>query len=301
MKFAVALLIAGLALAVGPGSARADDNADQQRFERWIHEGLLDPDAPTEQRKATVGEMDALTKDDSDPNVLYLLRSLYWQDPARSSTPVAQDIDRARELLSRAALRGRVLAMAKLSTLELRAGNRFEANVWAQLYYHYAEQDSRVEKGSRGNFAASILHNALSGFSESRVEELNRRVEAMLVQYDTQIRAGMAKSAASNARVQSFNPRLGNGKLMNPEKAKGRRLASGVAEYAIELGADGTVSEIWPLDAWPDPRLARALHKLVSGYRVDAEGSRSPAGTVQLLPMFFVDGRYSIRDQPAAE
>ncbi|MFZ1620883.1 hypothetical protein [Dokdonella sp.] len=125
----VPVIIAVAALLL-PGMAGAEDAAAMReaRLARWMHAGLLDPEAPIEQRRAIVGELEAIAKDDSERNVLYLLGSLYRQNPADSSSPVAQDLDRARELLSRAALHGHLLAMAKLSTIELQPGNHFEAN-----------------------------------------------------------------------------------------------------------------------------------------------------------------------------
>jgi hypothetical protein len=289
-----AVVIVGLLLA---GSGHAEDAAtmEEARFASWMHAGLLDPDTPIEQRRAIVDELETIAKDDSDPDVLYLLGSLYRQDPAQSSTPVEQDIDRARELLSRAALHGNVLAMAKLSTLELQAKNRFEANVWAQLYYHYASEDSHFDVSSQGKFAASILHNALEGFAKSDLDELDRRVGAILDQYDKQIREGRSKPRAPASRTPPRNPRLGNGWFPSTKKSKGRAFESGVAEYAIELGANGKVSNIWSVDAWPDPRLAKALRRQTSSFRVDADASGSLKGRVQMLPMFFIDGRYSMR------
>ena len=169
-KFVVRIVpvIIAVAALLLPGMAGAEDAAAMReaRLARWMHAGLLDPEAPIEQRRAIVGELEAIAKDDSERNVLYLLGSLYRQNPADSSSPVAQDLDRARELLSRAALHGHLLAMAKLSTIELQAGNHFEANTWAQLYGHYVLDPGGDEIAAHGNFAAMVLSKAIEKFPE---------------------------------------------------------------------------------------------------------------------------------------
>ncbi|MEO7936831.1 MAG: hypothetical protein ABIR27_11285, partial [Dokdonella sp.] len=289
------LLVAG----VGHAESVTDANAaaDARRFERWIHAGLLDPDAPMEQRKAIVAELEALAKDDSDPGLLYLLGSLYRQDPAHSSSPVAQDLNRARILLSRAALHGKIPAMAKLSTIELQAGFRFEANVWAQLYYHYAKDQAKADPRWTSGFAASILRNALDGFPEQEIKALNASVEAMLTQYDAQIRQGLSKisEAGSNDRFRDARP--GKRVLLNAEDTRGRRLESGMSEYVVEFSADGSVKQLWTIDAWPNPRLARILRQITLGYRISSDVADEAAGMVAIVPVAYSDGRYKIRDE----
>ena len=300
MKEVFPAMIASLGLLfAGLGHAESSADADALRFARWIHGGLLDPDAPIEQRKAIVGELEALAEDDSDPGLLYLLGSLYRQDPAHSSSPVAQDLDRARVLLSRAALHGKIPAMAKLSTIELQAGFRFEANVWAQLYYHYAKDQAKADPRWSSGFAASILRNALDGFPEQEIKPLNASVDAMLTQYDAQIRQGLSKlsEAGSNDRFRDARP--GKRVLLNAEDTRGRRLESGMSEYVVEFAADGSVKQLWTIDAWPNPRLARILRNITLGYRVAPEVANEAAGMLGVVPVAYIDGRYRIRDEAA--
>lgn len=301
MNGRVALFIAILAWLVGAGTARANDAADQQRFAGWIHAGLLDPSAPIDKRREIAAEIEVLTKDDSEPGLLYLLGSLYHQDPARSSSPLPQDIDRARELLSRAALHGKVPAMAKLSTIELQAGNRFEANVWAQLFYHYAKQQAKVDPRWSEGLAASILRNALVGFPKSEMDALNESVGAMIAQYDVQIMQGLGRIAEASAGNRFRDARPGKRMLLNSRDTSGRTYEAGVAEYVIEFASDGTLKQLWSLDAWPNPKLAKVLRNLALGFRIDAKLASEADGVVGILPLEFVDGRYSIRDQPASD
>ncbi len=294
--FLVVVSILSLLLPTLGHSERATD-MNEARFSRWIHAGLLDPDIPTAQRRAIAGELEVVAKDDSDPVVLYLLGSLYRQDPERSISPLAQDLDRARELLSRAALHGIVPAMAKLSTIELQAGNRFDAYVWAQFYYHYANAQAQADPHWTTGFAASILHNALDGFPAADKESADESVGAMVQQYDTQIRQGLAKIAEWRSDDRFRDARPGKRVLMNSEDLSGRRLESGMAEYVIEFAADGSVGKLWTIDAWPNPRLARILRNIALGYRVEPAVAKEAAGRVTMLPLSYEDGRYSVRDE----
>ena len=298
--FPAVIAIVGLLLS---GMARADDAADlrETRFARWMHAGLLDPEAPIEQRRAIVGELEAIAKDDTQPGILYLLGSLYRQDPAHSNSRVEQDLNRARELLSRAALRGKIPAMAKLSTIELQSGNRFEANVWAQLYYHYAKDLATVDPRWTDGFAASILRHAQDGFPKEDIEALSSTVGSMITQYDAQIRLGLKKLVESESGSRFRDARPGTRVLMNPETSKGRNLEAGISEYVLEFAADGSVKQAWAIDAWPNSRLARILHKIALGYRVEPGVAQEASGMLAVLHVILDDRRYKIHDEAAKD
>lgn len=299
MRNVVPALAVLLCLVAGSGLAAGIEAGEDQGFARWIHGGLLDADSPMAERKKLVAELEALAVDDSRPGLLYLLGSLYRQDPAKSTSPLAQDLDRARELLSRAALHGKIPAMAKLSTIELQAGNRFEANVWAQLYFHYAKDQALADPHWTTGFAASILHNALDGFPAADIDAVSESVGAMIDKNDAQIRRGLADLAEAGSVDRFRDARPGKRVLLNAEDTRGHRLESGMAEYVLEFAADGTVSRLWTIDAWPNPRLARILRTIALGYRVDPAVAREAAGKLAIVPLAYQDGRYSIRDQAA--
>lgn len=292
------LLVSFSLLLAGSAHAESTADADAVRFARWIHGGLLDPDAPIEQRKAIVGELEALTKDDSNPGLLYLLGSLYRQDPAHSTLPVAQDLDRARVLLSRAALHGKIPAMAKLSTIELQAGFGMEANVWAQLYYHYAKDQAKTDPRWPSGFAASILRNAIERFPQQDMEALNASVGAMVTKYDAQIRTGIRELSEADSADRFRDARPGKRVLLNSEDTRGHRYESGMAEYVVEFGADGSVKQLWTIDAWPNPQLAKVLRSIAQGYKVPPALAKEATGLIGVLPIAYDDGRNAIRDEP---
>lgn len=293
--FPAVVAIIGLLLA-SSGNAETAAEMKEARFARWIHAGLLDPQAPIEQRRAIVGELETLASDDSDPDVLYLLGSLYRQDPAHSSSPLEQNLDRARELLARAALHGKIIAMAKLSTIELKAGNRFEANVWAQLYFHYEMNEAQSGLLLKEGLTAVILHRALDGFPEQEMDALNTAVGGMIDQYDGQISKGQEALMASAPVNRFTDMKMGEGMRTTGYK-NGRLIESGMSEYVVELGANGRVTQLWVLDAWPDYRLAKDMRKIALSLKVTADNDEKILGRVMILPINYDNLRYKLRGQ----
>lgn len=300
MKNALLLLIFACAAVLGPAVARADMDADEARFANWIQRGLLDESVAIESRRQIANEIEQLTMDDRFPDALYVLGSLYSQDPNHSSTPLPQNLDKARVLLSRAALQGQVKAMAKLSTIELKLGNRFEANVWAQLYYHYSQLSLDPNSDPRPGlgFAASIVRSAQEGFPDSQFAAMEAAVGSMLEKHDGQIKAGVAKQLglAEARRKRGLNPRLGLGSVKNFRAPSGRMIESGVVEFVLEFTAAGKVKRHWCLDAWPNPGLVRIMRNNAKSFRIDTASAEEKAGRIARLDMIFDNRRHRAPD-----
>src|SRR5690348_11223002 len=96
---------------------------------------ILDPQQPlaVRQQRLAALERDAQTADQGE---LYLLGSLYEMGPHASGAPVARDLDKATLYLGNAALRGSLLAMAKMAEIKLATRNYREAMIWAQVFAH---------------------------------------------------------------------------------------------------------------------------------------------------------------------
>jgi hypothetical protein len=90
------------------------------------------------------------------------------------------------------------MAMAKLSMIELKAGNAFDANVWAQIYGHYELDGNGVGSPMSSNFVAMIVLKAFNGLPKDKYEALDAAVGTMFTRYDAQIRKGM-KAMADNS------------------------------------------------------------------------------------------------------
>jgi len=298
----VAAFIALLAVSGFSNRALAAEHDDYLRFEQYVRDGMLDPDAPIERRRAYVAEIEAVALRDKHPHLFYLLGSLYRQGEDSPNSPVAKDIDRAREYLSRAALGGSDLAMAKLSGLELEASNRFEANVWAQLYFHYSKDHWKIDRQIDDSlFAASVIGAAQDGFLESQRGALDEAVTRIIVGYDTVIRDRLQYSADARARNPLQSARGDKCNLMNlqwgPQKAARKRYPFGMAEYYVAFAADGSVHRAWVLDGWPDSRFADMVRPCVMRYRVDPAAAQEAGNRLVLLPIHYSTNRHRIRVQ----
>ncbi|MBN8481916.1 MAG: hypothetical protein J0L88_10055 [Xanthomonadales bacterium] len=279
----VLCLLAAPALATD-AVERPDEGVDMTR--------LLDTDVDVATRRALFAQLERAVASDPAPALLYSLGSLYRRGDDAREPAFVKDTDKARELLSRAALGGALLAMAKMSVLELAAGNRFEANVWAQVYYHYRKDALESSRRGSDSFAASLIANAQKRFDRKRLPELNESVGRMIAQYDAQIRAGIARTARELDESGLLPRPSGRGVL--PE-LKGKTPEAGIAEYYVGFDAGGDVDRVWLLDAWPDASLARVLRPIAKGYRVDGAPGVDLSRKFAVLPIEFSDLRHRIR------
>jgi hypothetical protein len=271
--------------------ATSDEDASSA-ITKLILAGFLDPKVPPEQRRALAVELEEVARRDHDPYLLYFFGSLYRQGSDNPGSPLPKDMDRAREYLSRAALSGNIPAMAKLSTMELQAKNRFEANVWAQLHFYYAKEQAKADPRWSESFAASILRNAQDGFPKGEAKALNASVGAMIERYGVAIREGLGRVTEARAKNPLRDARPGQRTLVSSPSLTDRAPASGMAEYYVTFAADGSVRDLWRLDSWPSSKLAHLLRPIAMGFRVEPVAAFEAGDDVALLPVEFGDRRY---------
>jgi len=228
---------------------------------------ILDPQQPlaVRQQRLAALERDAQTADQGE---LYLLGSLYEMGPHASGAPVARDLDKATLYLGNAALRGSLLAMAKMAEIKLATRNYREAMIWAQVFAHYAMLRPDDERPPEG-YTAELVQRIL--------DRLGREG----------IRAGIG----SQSHAKALRPKPDKRSVTTPD---GRFVArSGFADYLLAFRPDGSVAHAWLLDAVPDPGLGETLRHYVSEMTVPAA---SPDTKGQLryawLPAMFDDHRY---------
>lgn len=254
---------------------------------------LLEPDVELATRKKIFVDIEQHLVDDPRPMNLYVLGSLYRRGDQAKDPAFDKNTDKAREYLSRAALGGHLPAMAKLSVLELEAKNRFEANVWAQLYFHYYQTAPRNDDRYSESFAAAIIAAAQSGFPVSERAALNDSVGMMIGQYDAQIRAGMLASDLSRKSGPIKDGRT-RSRMLHPTQG---RPQSGVAEFYVAFDERGSVRQLWLLDAWPDLAIARTLKPIAMGYSVEVREGVNAQDVTALLPIEYADQRHRVRKQ----
>lgn len=254
---------------------------------------LLEPEVDIGTRRTILAALETAVADDPDPVRLYALGSLYRRGDAAPEPAFGKDLDKAREYLSRAALAGHLQAMAKMSVLEIEAKNRFEANVWAQLYFHYLKDRSPNDREYSDSFAASIIAAAKNGLPDSELPALNDSVGLMVRQYDAKIRAGRERltMATLSSPLREARPRS-----RQLQSTQGRP-QSGVAEFYVAFNAKGEVDRVWLLDAWPDAKLARTLRPIAMGYEVSPLAVAQSAGAIALMPIVYGDQRVRVRAQ----
>ena len=286
--------------ALGTDGSAAPDAAEQLTTE-LIFGGLLDPEAPAQRRAELAASLETRAHERNDPGALYLVGSLYRLGSEASPTsPYPRDPDKAREYLTRAALKGRISAMGKLALLEHEERNRFEANVWAQLQaYYIAERartkDNEVEKATSA--VAGILAVVQEGFPKTDVPKLEERVGTLIRSYDKAIRASFEHTAEQQKRDPLKNARVGDCYVppLQHGLARRQRYAAGGAEYYVSFADDGNAARIWLIDVWPDARMERALRTCAGRSRVDPGEAIAGNGRIAFLPIALVDRRVKIR------
>lgn len=267
--------------------------------------GLLDPKAPLERRRELARQLIDAAERDKDPALFYYVGSLYRQGDVAGIAPFPQDLDRAREYLSRSALGGHIEAMGKLAVVELDAGNRFEANLWAQLYVHYTKANqidppttSGYRKpGGHESLGAALLEQTRDGLAKAELPRLIERANAMIARYGVVIERYQATREQERSRL---SPRLVNeGKpfhlsTLQMRNELGRKAASASAEYFVEFAADGSQRQLWPFDAWPNERIFRVLRPVILGFRAEPE-TASRGSAVVLMPVTYINPLYRLK------
>lgn len=212
-----------------------------------ITDGLLDSATPIEHRRELAKRLIEAADREKTPVLLYYVGSLYRQGDSAGIAPFPQDLDLAREYLTRAALGGFINAMSKLAVVELDSGNQFEANLWAQLYAHYSAIEDPAKPGDRRSWrkpsgheslASALLALTTDGFPESEVPRLIERANAMVARYDAPIHAELARHKAEVEQTRFPKLTRGGPKYVNPlqlQKELGRKAASAQAEYFFEF------------------------------------------------------------------
>lgn len=309
MRIAAALIF--LACLCPPTANAADAGAPEPRerqYAGFVTRGLLDPAAPADRRAELAARLEASALESGDANLFYVVGSLYRLGREVSPTsPYARDLDKAREYLTRAALKGRLRAMGKLALIELDAGNRFEANLWAQLQAHYAIELARVKtlrdgRENRVLAVANVLALAQEGFPKDQVPKLEERIRQIIDSYDAAIRVGAERVLEAESSSPLRNARLDRCELPRGlERKLGRRAnyMAGGAEYYIAFDDDGSASHVWLLDVWPDVRMERGLRTCASRYLVEAAEAVAGRGLLALLPLSIDDPRVKLKSRDA--
>jgi hypothetical protein len=246
---------------------------------------VLDGSVPLAQRQQALSkiEQEAQTGDQHD---LYVLGSLYHMGQNAPGSLVQQDLVKASLYLGNAATRGSVLAMAKMAEIKLATRQYREAMNWAQIYGHYA---LLLPKGDRPHdgYAAELVQRIIDKLGKSAMPEVMRDVNSFIASHDADIRV----HTDGNLAGEVLHPWPKD----KPYTAPNGRIApyGGFADYLIVFNVDGSVANVWLLDAVPNAELGLTLRKYASDMRVaPARASIGRALRYAWMPVMYDDGRY---------
>jgi hypothetical protein len=215
---------------------------------------LLDNTFPLADRQRMLADMETNAAQSNDPHALYMLGSLYHMGRHAPGSPVQENPDKAALYFGNAAIRGSVLAMAKMAELKLAAGQYREAMNWAQIYAHYALMSKR-DSQARDAYAAELVQRVMDHMSDSQMTAIMADVNSFIAAYDTSIKVGIAGEATLNhlhptSVRHHFSPVLDD-----------RLPDSGIADFIVAFKPDGSVANVQLLDAVPRIDVAGMLRE----------------------------------------
>lgn len=282
-----AMILMGAAIPIPVSARRADPPAAAKpaaRIDAWAT--VLDPGAPMAGRKRTLARFEKHAAD-ADQRQLYLLGSLYLMGDHTPGAPVKQDLDKAGLYLSNAAVRGSILAMAKMVEVELAQHKYPAAMIWAQIYAHYVTVLS--DNTHAGNYAAELVHRVIEKLGQSGVADAMPAVDLFVQQHDAQVRAGARNGHADSTAQGASKARP----FLTPAGHFMPR--SGIADFLIAFKPDGSVAYVRVLDSIPDARLGLDLRATAERMKIAPEPGASPgAMRYRWMPAIMDDGRYKV-------
>ncbi|MES2313565.1 MAG: hypothetical protein V4566_14830 [Pseudomonadota bacterium] len=283
--FAVLLILCSNATAAADTQSPAATSSRTALNAAWAQ--VLDEHVPIIERQQALSqiEQEAQTGDQHD---LYLLGSLYYMGRRASGSLVQQDLDKASLYLSNAAMHGSVLGMAKTAEIKFATHQYREAMNWAQIYGHYAlllPKNGRPHDG----YAAELVQRILDKLGRSAIPEIMRDVDSFIALHDAEIRAG----TESKFTGENLHPFPKAKAYVAPDARFAPR--AGFADYLLAFKPDGSVANVFLLDAVPDPALGRTLREYAMEMAIaPAEGSAGNALRYAWMPVTYDDGRYRV-------
>lgn len=288
------LLGAAIALLVTCGSTAAADSTtkpdtsvtsavsmDPALDTAWAR--VLDHDIPLADRQRMLTDLEAKAAQSNDAHALYMLGSLYHMGQHATDSPVQQDLAKASLYLGNAAIRGSILAMAKMAELKLIQGQYREAMNWAQIYAHYALQ-SKTDKQDRQSYAGELIQRIMEHIGDAQMPAIMKDVDSFVAAYDVNIRVGLQEESSLD-QLHPSTPRH------RYKPALDERVPdAGIADFIVAFRPDGSVSDVRVVDAMPRPEMAAMMHEYAASLRVTP-------GTGQALrygwmPVMMDDRRY---------
>lgn len=177
-----------------------------------------------------------------------------------------------------------------MAEVELATHNDQEAMNWAQIYGHYAPLLPKDFRPSEG-YLAGLLARINVHFNSSKLTEIVRDLNVFIANYDTDIRAAQKRAQAAHAFM--------SGKPSNHDvtlAVMNSATSSDFADYLVAFKPNGTVANVWLLDAIPDPRLGNLLRGALVGYTATPDTTDVGADLrYAWIPVVYDDQQYDLK------
>ncbi|HET6553578.1 MAG TPA: hypothetical protein VFG49_08575 [Dyella sp.] len=246
-------IVLGCILAIGMGTnlswhaqaseaTAAPDTIHTVSTAEWA--SLFDPAIDVAERRHA---LDTLERHAGTANgdELYLLGSLYHMGQHAPGSPVDADSAKAAMYFANAAVRGNVLAMAKVAEVKYSAGDYREAMNWAQIYAHYAPTIG-MQGPAAQSYAGELVQRIKDNISEQSMDAIMADVSRFVAANDKAIRAGIAGSGLDEPALHPNSH-----KRHFTTSPNERDPGAGVADFLVAFRRDGTVDHVQLLDSVP--------------------------------------------------
>ena len=263
----IAAILPASTTALAAAAATNQNLADLARF--------LDASVPADQRRSLFeGWRTAALSGDADAQ--YIVGSIYRRGDSIEPHVVDRDADQARRFLSTAAGYGRLLAMAKMSELELSEERPLEAMIWTQIYgayrgwvrneniTDYGEHNEREPTLYFEDLLRRVTERMRQKLGSQKSDVVLAQLNAFVAAHDNDVRAGLWRDGIA--------PHWAGARLKYENARSFRRVQVPIrdmlSEWVLVFGVEGSVKVAEPFDALPNFVKANADHGLVTQYEV---------------------------------
>jgi hypothetical protein len=234
----------------------------------------------------------------------YLVGSLYRLGREHPAALVDRDLDKAKLLLSHAALEGSLRAMASMAEAELSDGDAMSAMVWAQVYAHYMRKYSS-HRGS-DTYAADLLDRAYArvGRTSAAQRDITQYVNAFVATHGPKIESAFSPKADGRTWTPTCRPLndvwplkqvKGDDKIarIRGDRSTRSKARPGIALFEIWVNPEGGVVKALVIDSLPDRVTAEILRDSVEALRFNAVAPDAPLRP-GMVPVSFNDHSISL-------
>lgn len=273
---------------------------------------LLDVRSSPEQRQVQMARLEREIQGGSW-HAAYVLGNLYRLGEQHPAKLVAKDLERARTLLSQAAVHGKILAMADMAELYLEQKRAMEAMIWAQAFVHFDEKYNRKTRRDNRGYQAYLIQRSFAVFGNDAedLQTMEAYLGAFIAKHSDTIEAILSKDEdAESGRSQSSMCHKAQAEVdrkwplkglpANIYSAQPRRQqrhvlsTSAMVMYWVGVDPDGSVRQAFAVDSLPDMTAAKNFQHMVKAFKFNAVAADAPI-RYAYLPINYSDGSMSLR------